>query len=186
MITDQAIIRQIERQPHRSAGYKQLIREMTLRGEDRRELAERFGALVKSGELVETGRDCYTMPEQAAAQHNLIAGRLTMHRDGYGFVIPNPGQRSTIEGDIFIPPRDWLGHARRPGAGGVGRRKRDRASRGTDRPRDDARPSDRGRHISLRQHGKNYVTPIDEKVTKEIVIPQGMEWLNPTHSQETN
>ena len=27
-----------------------------------------------------------------------------MHRDGYGFVIPNAGQRTTIEGDIFIPP----------------------------------------------------------------------------------
>ena len=27
-----------------------------------------------------------------------------MHRDGYGFVVPNPDQRATIEGDIFIPP----------------------------------------------------------------------------------
>ena len=27
-----------------------------------------------------------------------------MHRDGYGFVIPNAGQRITIAGDIFIPP----------------------------------------------------------------------------------
>ncbi len=36
MITDQAILRHIERQPHRSAGYKQLVREMSVRGDERR------------------------------------------------------------------------------------------------------------------------------------------------------
>jgi hypothetical protein len=35
MLTDQAILRHIERQPHHSAGYKQLVREMNLRGDDR-------------------------------------------------------------------------------------------------------------------------------------------------------
>src|SRR5271167_230431 len=104
MITDQTILRQIERQPNRSAGFKQLVREMGLRGGERQQLAERLQALVKSGRLLETGRDRYTRAEQAAARQNLIAGRLTMHRDGYGFVIPNAGQRSTIAGDIFIPP----------------------------------------------------------------------------------
>src|SRR5271157_3245010 len=108
MLTDQAILRQIERQPHRSAGFKQLIREMGLRGSERQQLAERLQSLVKSGRLTETGRDRYTLAEHAAARQNLIAGRLTMHRDGYGFVIPNAGQRSTISstinGDIFIPP----------------------------------------------------------------------------------
>ena len=54
---------------------------------------------------METGRDRYTLAEHAAAHQNLIAGRLTMHRDGYGFVIPNAGQRSTISGDIYINPQ---------------------------------------------------------------------------------
>ncbi len=104
MLTDQAILRHIERQPHQSAGYKQLIREMNLRGQERQQLAERLQALVKSARLIETGRDRYTLAAHAAARQNLIAGRLTMHRDGYGFVIPNAGQRSTVAGDIFIPP----------------------------------------------------------------------------------
>ena len=95
MLTDQAILRHIERQPHHSAGYKQLVREMNLRGDDRRLLAERLEALVKSARLIETGRDRYTLAEHAAARQNLIAGRLTMHRDGYGFVIPNAGQRGS-------------------------------------------------------------------------------------------
>jgi len=55
MLTDQAILRQIERQPHRSAGFKQLIREMGLRGAERQQLAERLHSLVKSGRLTEPG-----------------------------------------------------------------------------------------------------------------------------------
>src|ERR1039458_4901785 len=102
MLTDQAILSHIERQPHRSAGFKQLVREMSLRGDERRQLAERLQALVKSARLIETGRDRYTLAEHAVAHQNLIAGRLTMHRDGYGFVIPNAGQRSTFSGDIYI------------------------------------------------------------------------------------
>src|SRR5271157_3816154 len=105
MLTDTAILRQIERQPHRSAGLKQLVREMGLRGSERQQLADRLQALVKGGRLIETGRDRYTLAEHAAARQNLIAGRLTMHRDGYGFVIPNAGQRSTISGDIYISPQ---------------------------------------------------------------------------------
>ena len=77
MLTDQAILRHIERQPHHSAGYKQLVREMGLRGEERRQLAERLKALVKSARLIETGRDRYTLAEHAAARQNLVAGRLT-------------------------------------------------------------------------------------------------------------
>ena len=120
MITDQAILSHIERQPHRSAGYKQLIREMSLRGGERQQLAERLQALVDSGRLVETGRDRYTLAEHATAHLNLIAGRLNMHRDGYGFVIPNAGQRSSFTGDhLHQPAIHRLGHAWRPGAGGT-------------------------------------------------------------------
>ena len=46
--------------------------------------------------------------EPITADKNLVAGRLTMHRDGFGFVIPESkslGQlKSKLTGDIFIPP----------------------------------------------------------------------------------
>src|SRR3974390_2952536 len=131
MITDQNILRHIERQPHRSAGYKQRVREMSARGSDRRVLTERLEALGKSGRLVETGRDRYTLAEHAAAHQNLIAGRLNMHRDGYGFVIPNAGQRSTIEGDVYINPQA-IGSAVHgdQGVGGWGGRKDDGRAEG--------------------------------------------------------
>ena len=45
----------------------------------------------------------------AAPDKNLVAGRLTMHRDGFGFVIPDasslsPSMKSRLVGDIFIAP----------------------------------------------------------------------------------
>jgi len=187
MLTDQAILRHIERQPHHSAGYKQLVREMALRGEDRRQLAERLAALVKSGRLIETGRGRYTLAEHAAAHQNLIAGRLTMHRDGYGFVIPNAGQRLTISGDIFIPP-PAIGSAmhgdqvlveltrKRPGAPDDGRSE-GRILRVLTR----GNPTVVGTfHYGSRA---NYVTPMDEKVTQQITIPRGMEWPDDQRSR---
>ncbi len=176
MLTDQTILRHIERQPHHSAGYKQLVREMGLRGEERQQLAERLQALVKSARLIETGRDRYTLAEHAAAHQNLVAGRLTMHRDGYGFVVPNPGQRSTIEGDIFIPP-PAIGSAMHG----------DQVLVELTRRRDDGRAE--GRILRVLTRGNptvvgtfhsgsrhNFVTPMDEKITQEIIIPRGMEW----------
>ena len=203
MLTDQAILRHIERQPHHSAGYKQLVREMNLRGDDRRLLAERLLALVKSVRLIETGRDRYTLAEHAAVRQNLIAGRLTMHRDGYGFVIPNAGQRGAeaptlspkagagrrhsqpITGDIFIPP-PAIGSAMHG----------DQVLVELTRKKDDGRAEGRILRVLTRGNPtvvgtfhrgarQNYVTPIDEKVTQQIVIPRGMEWPGeaPTHSQ---
>src|SRR5271165_369260 len=176
MLTDASILRYIERQPHRSAGFKQLVREMALRGNERQQLAERLQALVKGGRLMETARDRYTLAEHAAAHQNLIAGRLTMHRDGYGFVIPNAGQRSTISGDIFIPP-PAIGSAMHG----------DQVLVELGRKKDDGRAE--GRILRVLSRGNptvvgtfhygsrhNFVTPMDEKVTQEIIIARGMEW----------
>ncbi|HZD31193.1 MAG TPA: VacB/RNase II family 3'-5' exoribonuclease [Candidatus Angelobacter sp.] len=175
MITDQAIVRHLERLPHRSAGFKQLVREMSVRGNDRRVLAERLEALVKTGRLIETGRDRFTLAEHAASHQNLIAGRLNMHRDGYGFVIPNAGQRTTIEGDIYINPQA-IGSAMHGDQVLVelGRRKDDGRSEGKIlRVLTRAHPTVVGKFHYGSRH--NYVTPIDEKMTREIVIPRGAE-----------
>ena len=175
MLSDAAILRHIERQPHHSAGFKQLVREMGLRSEERRLLAERLQALVKSARLIETGRDRYTLAEHAAASQNLVAGRLTMHRDGYGFVIPNPRQRIAVEGDIFIPP-PAIGSAMHG----------DQVLVELTRKSDDGRAE--GRILRVLTRGNptvvgtfhrgsrhNFVTPMDQKITQEIIIPRGME-----------
>src|SRR6516225_6795175 len=88
MLSDSTILTHIARQSRRQAGYKQLVRELGLHGEERRELNDRLHKLVKSGQLMPIDSDRYQLP-QAAADKNLIAGRLSMHRDGFGFVIPD-------------------------------------------------------------------------------------------------
>ena len=176
MITDQTILSHIERQPHRSAGYKQLIREMSLRGSERQQLADRLQALVDSGRLVETGRDRYTLAQHATAHLNLIAGRLNMHRDGYGFVIPNAGQRTSFAGGIYISPQS-IGSAMHGDQVLVelGRRKDDGRAEGRIlRALTRANSTVVGTFHYGSRH--NFVTPMDEKVTKEVIIPKGMEW----------
>ena len=91
-----------------AAGFKQLVRELGVHGEERRELSDRLQQLVMSGKLVRLDADRFAIP-QAAAAKNTLAGRLTMHRDGYGFVIPETSSipehlRSQMSGDLFIPP----------------------------------------------------------------------------------
>src|SRR5437762_7183955 len=108
MISDAAILKKIEHQPKRTAGFKQLVRELGIHGDARRELSERLKRLVSSKQLVQVDSDRYAIP-QAATGKNLIVGRLSMHRDGFGFVIPDPSSlderlKAKLSGDIFIPP----------------------------------------------------------------------------------
>src|SRR6185437_13260914 len=102
-MTDRELIGRIARSPGGKAGYKQLIRELGLGGgRERRLLLEHLARLTLRGRLVQLDREQWSLPRTAAARDNLMAGRLDLHRDGYGFVRPNPNQE--IEGDVFIPP----------------------------------------------------------------------------------
>src|SRR3977135_2362513 len=108
MISDSSILKKIERQPKRTAGFKQMVRELGVRGDGRRELSERLQRLVASGQLVQVDSDRYAIP-QAVGGKNLAVGRLSMHRDGYGFVILEVNSlderlKGRLSGDIFIPP----------------------------------------------------------------------------------
>src|SRR3954452_2052250 len=108
MLSDSAILKKIERQPKHTAGFKQLLRELGVHGDARRELFERLKPMVATGQLQQIGPDRYAIP-QAAAGKNMAVGRLSMHRDGFGFVIPEPNSlderlKARLVGDIFIPP----------------------------------------------------------------------------------
>ena len=179
MLSDSAILKHIARQPKRAAGFKQLVRELGLHGEERRELDAQLRKLTASGALILDDSDRYALP-QAAADKNLVAGRLTMHRDGFGFVIPdskslNASLKARLTGDIFIPPH-LIGNAMhgdlvlvdisnvRPDGRAEGRI---------------VRPVMRANAtvVGIFHYGdrRNYVTPMDAKITQEIVIPAGME-----------
>jgi ribonuclease R len=105
---------------------------------------------------------------------NLIAGRLSAHRDGYGFVIPDQ-PIPKMDGDLFIP-RDRMGDAMNG----------DRVLARVDRRHPDGRAEGRIVQIAGRAHPTivglfrygprgNVVQPYDTRIQHEIVIPPGEE-----------
>src|ERR1700760_2857146 len=106
-MTDRELVARIARSAGGKAGYKQLVRELGLGGgRERRLLLEHLARLTARGELVKLDREIWSLPRAASGaagtRDNLAAGRLDLHRDGYGFVRPNARQASGGD-DIFIP-----------------------------------------------------------------------------------
>ncbi len=63
MLSDSTILKHIARQPKRSAGFKQLVRELGLHGEARGELDALLQKLVAAGELIQLNSDRYALPQ---------------------------------------------------------------------------------------------------------------------------
>ncbi|MGD0759168.1 MAG: VacB/RNase II family 3'-5' exoribonuclease [Candidatus Sulfotelmatobacter sp.] len=180
MLSDSTILKHIARQPKRSAGFKQLVRELGVRGDGRGELNSLLHKLTGSGQLILVDSDRYALPA-ASADKDLVAGRLTMHRDGFGFVIPDasalsPQMKARITGDIFVPPH-LIGNSMHG----------DRVLVDISNVRPDGRAEGRIVRSVTRAHSTvvgifhygsrhNYVKAIDSKITQEIVIPAGAEY----------
>jgi ribonuclease R len=208
---DQELIRLIERSPSHRAGYKQLIRELGLGGgRERRLLLEQLARLTLRGELVKLETGYWSLPRatpektdrirpefepdalpQRVTRDGLVAGKLDLHRDGFGFVRPTGS--IAREDDLFIPPNELNGAMQgdevlvdeappgRPGPDGKARRS-GRILRILTRRNPTvvgifhyALPQGRRGHQyqphSTANH--NYVTPLDERMTQPILIPDG-------------
>jgi ribonuclease R len=99
-MTDAALLDHISRLPHARAGFKQLVKEMGARGEDRAELESALDRLTARGELVELRSGQFIVTSRS---REFAVGRLNVHRDGFGFLIAdNPV--AGVQGDIFLPP----------------------------------------------------------------------------------
>jgi ribonuclease R len=186
MLSDSTILKHIARQPKRSAGFKQLVRELGLHSGARGELDAVLQKMVSAGELIQLNSDRYGLPQAAAGKvagmndKNLVVGRLSMHRDGFGFVIPDASSLSTslksrLAGDIFIPPHA-IGnamHGDRVLVDIAAVRADGRAEGRIVRPVVRAHPTVVGIFHYGSRH--NTVKPIDSKITMDIVIPAGAE-----------
>src|ERR1035441_5916555 len=117
-MTDRELLARIAASTGQKAGYKQLVRELSLGGgRERRLLLEHLARLTVAGRLIQLDREHWSLPRAAARQSpatrdNLAVGRLDLHRDGYGFVRPNRKPASAdskappAAQDIFIPPSE--------------------------------------------------------------------------------
>ena len=116
-MTDRELVARIAASAGQKAGYKQLVRELGLGGgRERRLLLEQLARLTVRGQLVKLDREHWSIPRPfpvqahaAGTRDNLAAGRLDLHRDGYGFVRPNRrSARAAASGTkifSFLPTR---------------------------------------------------------------------------------
>jgi ribonuclease R len=192
-MTDRELLARITRSAGQKAGYKQLVRELSLGGgRERRLLLEQLARLTARGALTKLDREQWSIPRPIGTRDNLCAGRLDLHRDGYGFVRPNAKQSSGNE-DIFIPPNEINGamqgdqvlvEVEPPKADG---RRMGRVVRILERRNSTVVglfhygvPSDRssslGWHYARSDKALGHtVTPFDERMTQPILIPEGSE-----------
>src|SRR5246500_5074356 len=198
-MTDRELVARIARSAGSKAGFKQLVRELGLGGgRERRLLLEQLARLTARGELQKLDREIWSLPRAAGegrgagSRENLVAGRLDLHRDGYGFVRPNARQAAGDE-DIFIPPDEINGAMQGdqvlvelapPRADG---RRLGRIARVVERRNPTVVgtfhygvPSERfswpGWQFarSDRDHA-NHVVPFDERMNQPVIIPEGQE-----------
>jgi ribonuclease R len=181
-MTDMELVARIARTARGKAGYKQLVRELSLGGgRERRLLLEQLARLTARGALAKLDKEHWSIPKPLVGRDNLAAGRLDLHRDGYGFVRPNARQASVrgVEEDIFIPPNE-INSAMQG----------DQVLVEVDPPKADGRRMGRIVRVLERRNptvvgvfhyarsdrapGHN-VVPFDERMTQPIVIPAGAE-----------
>lgn len=170
-LNDTRLLEHIRKLPHAKATYKQLVKELRLQGESRGELDDALDRLEEKGLIVALRSGHYTA---VGGQSEYVAGRLTIHRDGFGFLIrdPAPGEALT---DVFLPPGEAakgmngdraLVHITRQSGGGRAEGEIVRVLRRA--------------HVSVvgefRIHRRgNFVVPADARIQQWIQIPEGME-----------
>lgn len=99
VVSDAALLQHISRLPHARANFKQLLRELKIRGDGRRELESALDRLAARGDLIETKSGNYVVTRLS---REYAIGRLKVHRDGYGFLISDR-PLELVKGDVFIP-----------------------------------------------------------------------------------
>lgn len=170
-LTEADLLTHIRRLPNGRASFKQLVRELGAKGGQRTELDRVLDRLVDRGDLIALRSNQYAL---TAGNREYTVGRLSIHRDGYGFVIPDTPIEG-IRGDIFLPPEQ----AERGMHG-------DRVVARILRIENDGKADGeivrilQRAHITIvgeflvQRHGC-FVKPHDERIQKWVEIPEGME-----------
>jgi ribonuclease R len=169
--SDAGLLDHIRKLPHARATYKQLVRELRLQGEKRDSLEEALDRLAEKGLLVELRSGHYVA---VGSNPEYAAGRVSIHRDGFGFLIPDPIDGRVLN-DIFLPPDEAakamhgdraLVHIRRIANEG--------------RAEGEVLRILRRAHVTVvgefqRKRRGNFVVPSDDRIQQWIQIPEGLE-----------
>ncbi|MEO2054015.1 MAG: ribonuclease R [Nitrospira sp.] len=97
----ETILEQLNQKSDHPLLLKELMRQLDLPMEARREVRDLLQTLIQEGMIVKVRGNRYGLPDKM----NLVSGRLKGHRDGYGFILPE----EEGETDVYIAERRMNG-----------------------------------------------------------------------------
>src|SRR5210317_1790715 len=142
---------------------RDIVEALKVESEDSREiLRRRLRAMVRDGQLLQTRRSAFGLPKRM----DLTKGRISAHRDGFGFVIPDDG-----EADLFISPREMrkVLNGDRVLAAVTGTDRQGRREGMISDVLERANESIVGRYVE--ENGIALVVPDDPRITQDVMIP---------------
>jgi ribonuclease R len=142
---------------------RDIVERLDVVSDDSREiLRRRLQAMIRDGQLVKNRRNAYGLP----AKMDLVAGRVSAHRDGYGFVMPEDG-----ESDLYLSPRQMRSvlHGDRVLASVIGVDARGRREGAVREILERAHDRIVGRFVE--ESGIALVVPDDSRINQDIMIP---------------
>ncbi len=161
------ILELLQQHASRPLSLREIQDTLDLRAGERKALGKVLKDLVKEGSLVQLKGGRFALPKKV----NLVVGRLSVHRDGYGFVSPADGGRD----DLFIPAR----HIRPAMHGDLVVARLEHSIRS-------GRPEGRVIRVEQRahrlvvgryrlEHGVGFVLPVDPRIQDALLVPPGGE-----------
>ncbi|MEJ8567639.1 ribonuclease R [Elongatibacter sediminis] len=142
---------------------KDIVSRLGVESTDSREiLRRRLRAMLRDGQLVRNRGGAYGLPERM----DLVRGRVTAHKDGFGFVIPDNG-----ESDLYLSPRQMRSvmHGDRVLACVTGIDHRGRREGAITEVLERAHERVVGRFV--RESGVAFVVPDDPRLNQDVLIP---------------
>jgi len=161
------ILALLQQHASRPLSLREIQDTLDLSAGERKALGKALKDLVKEGSLVQLKGGRFALPKKV----NLVVGRLSVHRDGYGFVSPADGGRD----DLFIPAR----HIRPAMHGDLVVARLEHSIRS-------GRPEGRVIRVEQRahrllvgryrvEHGVGFVLPADTRIQDALLVPPGGE-----------
>ncbi len=125
-------------------------------------LRRRLIAMVRDGQLIKNRRNAYGL----SAKMDLISGRISAHKDGFGFVIPDQGRD-----DLYLSPRQMRSvmNGDRVLASAVGVDRRGRKEGVIREVLERANEAIVGRYIE--ESGIALVVPDNPRINHDVLIP---------------
>jgi len=170
--SESEVLERLRRKGSRVLSFQDLVKAFHVREDEEEALRQRLDGLERRAEIARVRGEKYSAIEYS----NLVAGRLTVRAEGFGFVLADEGE------DLFVP-RSGM-HGAMDGDTVLAREERSRATGRAGRTRDAERRSgvvvkvlDRARERVVGRfethEGKAIVVPYDPKIDAVIRIDGG-------------